>query len=501
MATPVTEAPENVPTAAPTSPSARRWWTLAGLSTASFLLALGDTALAVALPSLGRDLGLGLSGLEWVVNAYTLSLSVFLLAGGRLTDLFGPRRVFLAGLALFSVASLVSGLVESSSVLLAGRALQGLGGALVLPATLALVSASFRARERGFAFGIWAGAGAAALGIGPLFGALVTEQLGWAWIFLLNVPLGVLGLLAGRIALPVSRGRPGGGVGRGFDLAGFASSAIALFALVFGLTEVGRYGWTSPVVLGSFAGSAAAFAVFARVELAQAEPLLDLRRFGARAISGANAVMLLSTAVMCSVLFFVSLYLQTALGYSPLGTGAVFLPMTGLILVVAPLAGWLTDRIGSRAPATGGMLLIAVGLLLLSELGLRGGLGGLVSSLAVVGLGVGLVTTPITVGALADAAEHEDGVAAGLLNTSRMVGLSLGIALMGAIVAARWPGGFVADPVEASAFADGLAVAYRVNAGIALATAALAAATLAGSKPRRPARLPEHAAVAAALDR
>ncbi|MEO5576531.1 MAG: MFS transporter [Gaiellaceae bacterium] len=497
MATPATEAPENVPTAAPTLPSARRWWTLAGLSTASFLLALGDTALAVALPSLGRDLDLGLSGLEWVVNAYTLSLSVFLLAGGRLVDLFGARRVFLVGLALFSVASLVSGLVESSSVLLAGRALQGVGGALVLPATLALVSASFRARERGLAFGIWAGAGAAALGVGPLFGALVTEQLGWAWIFLLNVPLGVLGLLAGRIALPASRGRAGGG----FDLAGFAASAIALFALVFGLTEVGRYGWTSPIVLGAFAGAAVAFAAFVRIELAQPEPLLDLRRFAARPISGANAVMLLSTAVMCSVLFFVSLYLQTALGYSPLGTGAVFLPMTGLILVVAPLAGKLTDRIGSRAPATGGMLLIALGLLLLSEFGLRGGLGGLVSSLAVVGLGVGLVTTPVTVGALAGAAEHEDGVAAGLLNTSRMVGLSLGIALMGAIVAARWPGGFVADPAEASAFADGLAVAYRVNAGIALATAALAAATLAGSKPRRPARLPEHAAVAAALDR
>lgn len=485
MATPVTESPEDVPAAAPIVFSARRWWTLAGLSLASFLLTLGDTALAIALPSLGRDLGLGLSGLEWVVNAYTLSLSVFLLVGGRLADLLGSRRVFLIGMVLFTVASLVSGLAESSRLLLAGRVLQGVAGALVLPATLALVAASFRAGERGLAFGIWAGAGAAALGIGPLAGALVTEQLGWAWIFLLNVPLGLLGLLAARFAVPVSTVRRAGGI----DLAGVLASAVALFSLVFGLTEAGRSGWDSPVVLGAFAAAIAAFAAFVRVERGQREPLLDLRRFGTRAISGANAVMVLSTAVMCSVLFFVSLYLQTALNYSPLRTGFVFLPMTGLILVIAPLAGRLTDRVGSRAPAAGGMLLMALGLLLLSELGLRGGLGGLLSSLAVIGLGIGLVTTPVTVGALAGAAEHEDGVAAGLLNTSRMLGLSLGIALMGAIVAARWPGGFVTESVRPGAFADGLSVAYRVNAGIALVTAGIAAATLAGPKPRRSERL------------
>jgi MFS family permease len=195
--------------------------------------------------------------------------------------------------------------------------------------------------------------------------------------------------------------------------------------------------------------------------------------------------MLLSTAVMCSVLFFVSLYLQTARGYSPLGTGAAFLPMTGLILIVAPLAGRLTDRLGSRLPATAGMLMLALGLLLLSEFGLGGGLDGLLPSLAVVGLGVGLVTTPVTATALAGVADAEAGVAAGVLNTARMIGLTLGIALMGAIVAARWPGGFAAAPVDPDALAGGLALAYRVNAVIALATAALAAATLPGSKPRR----------------
>lgn len=455
-------------------PSSRQWWTLAGLSLASFLLTLGDTALAVALPSVGRDLDLRLSGLEWVVNAYTLSLSVLLLAGGRLADLLGDRRVFLLGLSLFSVASLVSGLAQTGWLLLAGRTLQGIAGALVLPATLALVASSFKAGGRGMALGIWSGAGAAALAVGPLAGALVTERLGWAWIFLLNAPLGVLGLVAARVALPASKPRAAGGL----DLGGLALSGTGLFALVFALTEVGRFGWGSPVVYGGFAGAAAALAAFVRIELAQAAPLLDLRRLAERAVSGANLVMLLSTAVMCSVLFFVSLYLQTALGYSPLRTGAVFLPMTGLILVVAPLAGRLTDRFGSRAPATAGMLLIALGLLLLSELGLGGDLAGLLPSLAVVGLGVGLVTTPVTVAALAGPAERE-GVAAGVLNTSRMVGLSLGIALMGAIVTARWPGGFATASTQPGKFADGLALAYRVNAGIALATAGVAAATLA----------------------
>lgn len=465
---------------APNAPSARRWSTLAGLSLASFLLTLGDTALAVALPSLGRDLGLTISELEWVVNAYTLALAVFLLTGGLLTDRLGGRRVITLGLTLFIAASLISGLANSGWLLLVGRTLQGVAGALVLPATLALVAASFRSGGRGLALGILSGATAAALTLGPLAGALVTERLGWAWIFLLNVPLGAMSMIAVRVALPASLPRPTGRL----DLAGLGASAAAIFALGFALTEVGSAGWGSPVVLGGIAVGAAALVVFVRVELTQTAPLVDLRRFTARAISGANAVMLLSTAVMCSVLFFVSLYLQTARGYSPLETGATFLPMTGLILVVAPIAGRLSDRFGSRTPATAGMLLIAFGLLLLSEFGLSGGLDGLLPSLAVIGLGVGLVTTPVTAAALGDAADGEFGIAAGVLNTSRMVGLTLGIALMSAIVATRWPGGFASAPGDPGGFVSGLALAYRINAGIALATAGLAAATLGGSRPR-----------------
>ncbi len=350
-----------------------------------------------------------------------------------------------------------------------------------MPASLALVAASFRPGGRGFALGIWAGAGAAALALGPLAGALVTERLGWAWIFLLNVPLGALSLLVARLALPPASTRSTAGI----DLAGLATSATAILALGLALTEAGRSGWDSPLVLGGLIGGAVALAIFVRVELTQTTPLVDVRRFSTRAVSGANGVMLLSTAVMCSVLFFVSLYLQTARGYSPLETGAAFLPMTGLILVVAPIAGRLTDRFGSRMPATAGMLLIALGLLLLSEFGLGGALDGLLPSLAVIGLGVGLVTTPLTAAALGGSADDEAGVAAGILNTARMVGLTLGIALMSAIVAARWPGGFATTPTSPGGLADGLALAYRVNAGIALATAGLAAATLPGVKAAR----------------
>jgi MFS family permease len=250
---------------------------------------------------------------------------------------------------------------------------------------------------------------------------------------------------------------------------------------VFALTEAPRYGWTSPTVVLSFAVFVAAITWFVRRERSQDAPLVDPAHLARRAVWGANATMLLATAVMCSVLFFVSLYLQLGLDYSPLATGAVFLPMTGLILVVAPLAGRLADRIGDRAPATAGMATTAIGLALLAILGLEGGLGWLVPALALVGLGVGLVTTPVTAAALTGAPTEETGIAAGVLNTSRMVGLSLGITIMSALVAAQWPGGLENASVRADEFADGLALAFLINAVLAAATTLLAAITLPAS--------------------
>ncbi len=471
------------------SASRREWLGLGALALVSFLLTFDDTALSVALPSIGRDLRLGLTGLEWVVNAYTLALAGLLLAGGWLADALGSRRVFLWGLVVFSAASVGAGLAPTGLLLIGARVLQGGGAALIMPATLAIISNTFPARQRGLAIGIWAGVSAAGLAIGPLLGAALTQSLGWGSIFLINVPLGALGLACGRAILVESRPTARR---RHFDLAGMLASGATLFALVFALTEGMSYGWASPLVLGSFASAAVGLVVFIRIEQRRDEPLLELTLFRSRNLSGANAVSLLSTAVMCGIFFFVSLYLQIVRGYTAIEAGAVFLPMTLLICLVAPAAGRVSDRTGRRLPAASGMAVLAGGLLLLSGLGAKSGLGALLPGLMLSGFGIGLTTAPVTTAALDFAPIDEAGVRAGILNTSRMIGLALGIALMGAIVTARWPGGLAGAATDPRAFVSGLSVAFLVNAAIALVAATLAAITIAGGRARIQSREREH---------
>lgn len=478
---PATEAVE--PRSAPVRRTAgREWSTLGALALTSFVLNVEDTAIAVALPTLARDLGLGLSALEWVVNAYTVAIAGLLLAGGRMADVLGTRRVLLGGVALLTGASLVAGLAASGAVLIGARAAQGAGAALILPATLAIVVTVFTERRRGVALGIYAGAGAAALALGPLVGAVVSEALGWRWIFLLNVPLGILGFLAVALALPKRARRHRRA---GMDIPGLTLGAVGLLLLVFALSAGGRYGWTSIPVTALFAGSALALVLFGQVERRGKAPLITPGTFRSRRTAGANAAMLLSTSVMCSVFFFVSLYLQTVAGYSPLSAGATFLPMTLLIVAVAPLAGRTSDRVGPRLPATAGLLLLAIGLGLLTGLDVEVDPWRLLPALAVVGLGVGLSTTPITAAALDGLPEGEAGMAAGILNTSRMIGLTLGIAVMGAIVAASWPGGYAEVDISREAFVSGLSDAFWVNTPIAALTAVVAAFTLPGAPARR----------------
>jgi EmrB/QacA subfamily drug resistance transporter len=465
--------------AVPATASKRKWLGLGALALVSFLLTLDDTALSVALPSIGRELGLGLSGLEWVVNAYTVSLAALLLAGGRLADSLGSRRVFLAGLAVFTIASLAAGLAPTGLMLIAARVVQGGGAALLMPATLAIISSTFPAPQRGMAIGVWAGVSAGGLAIGPLLGAALTESFGWGSIFLVNVPVGALGLAFGRAILPESGAAAGR---RRFDLAGMLVAGAALLALLFALTEGMSYGWASPLVLGSFASAAVGLVVFVRLEQRREDPLLELSLFRSRNLSGANAVSLLSTAVMCGIFFFISLYLQIVRGYTAIEAGAAFLPMTLLICLVAPVAGRISDRTGRRLPAALGMAVLAGGLLLLSDLGAKSGLGALLPGLMLSGFGIGLTTAPVTTAALDFAPIDEAGVRAGILNTSRMIGLAIGIALMGAIVTARWPGGLAGAATDPRAFVNGLSVAFLVNAVIALAAAALAAITIAGGR-------------------
>lgn len=471
-----------------------RWRVLATVAIASFLVLLDDTAVAIALPAIGRDLDLGLAGLEWVINIYTVSFAVLTLAGGSLTDRFGARSIFLGGLVAFTGVSLLAGLSSSGAILLGMRAAQGAAAALIGPSALALLVMSFSGTRRGLALGVWSGVSATALAVGPLAGALLTDAFGWRSIFFLNLPLGVAMLFLARAALPTRRPalQPSGR--SRVDMVGLAASAVALFALVFGLTQANTYGWGSIWLWGMLVLAAAGVAIFIVAERRSAAPLLDLSLFRIPDFLAANVLALLSLAVMCSVFFFLSLYLQLAGGSSAVRAGVVLLPMTVFIAVVAPLAGWLVPRVGARLLIAGGMALAAAGLVLLAGVDPDSGPWQLLPGLLVTGLGLGLATSPITTAAMDRVPDERSGIAAATLNIFRMVGLSLGVAVMGAIVAAQWPGDVVRSAVSPVAFSSGIATGFGVNAVLAAAGAGLALVAIrtptSGARPAVPTELP-----------
>ncbi len=451
----------------------RKWWTLGALSFALFMIMLDNTVVNVALPSIQRDLGIGLSELEWTVNAYALTFAVFMLTGGKLADFLGRRRIFLLGLAIFTVSSFLCGLATSGEMLIGARTLQGIGAALMMPATLSIISATFPPHQRGMAIGVWAGVSAMALAIGPLIGGLITEHIDWSWIFFVNVPIGVLGLIVGRLVIDESRDTS---AEQRLDLPGLVASGVGLFALTFALIEANSYGWTDPVIIGLFVLSAVSIVAFVLLERHQRSPLLDLSLFRSSTFAGANVVALLTTLAMFGVFFFMSIYMQNILGYSATKTGAAFLPMTILIILIAPVAGKSSDRIGSRALMTTGMLLLATSLVLFSRLGLDSTFWDILPGLILGGFGIALVMTPMTAAALGSVPVEKSGVGSGVLNTFRQVGGALGIAVMGAIVASYVDlSGGRPDP---SSFIDGFQAALRVSAGFALLGAVIAFATI-----------------------
>ncbi len=468
----------------------KKWWTLGALSFALFMIMLDNTVVNVALPSIQRDLGIGLSELEWTVNAYALTFAVLMLTGGKLADFMGRRRVFLVGLAIFTVASLLCGLATSGEILIAARTVQGAGAALMLPATLSIISATFPPHQRGMAIGIWAGVSAMALAIGPLIGGLLTEHVDWSWIFFVNVPVGVLGFVIGRLVIQESRDTS---EEQRLDLPGLAASAVGLFALTFGLIEANSFGWSDPVIVGLFVLAAVALAVFVWLERHQRTPMLDLSLFRSGTFAGANVVALLVTLAMFGVFFFMSIYMQNVLGYSAVRTGAAFLPMTLLIILVAPAAGKLSDRVGSRWLMTAGMTLVTVSLVVFSRLDAGSGFWDFFPGLVVGGLGIATVMTPMTAAALGSVPVAKSGVGSGVLNTFRQVGGALGIAVMGAIVAAYvdLDGGGPPDP---GSFIDGFQTALRVGAGFALLGAFVAAATVRSHRDLDSAEMAEAAA-------
>jgi EmrB/QacA subfamily drug resistance transporter len=358
-------------------------------------------------------------------------------------------------------------------MLIAARTVQGIGAALMMPATLSIISATFPVHQRGMAIGIWAGVSAMALAIGPLVGGLLTEHIDWSWIFFINVPIGVVAIVAARLLIRESRDTS---ADQRLDIPGLLTSAVALFALTFALIEANDYGWTSPAILSLFAVAGVGLVAFVLLELHQRSPMIDVSLFRNGTFAGANIVALLVFLAMFGVFFFVSLYVQGILGYSPVQAGALFLPMTVLIMFVAPVAGKLSDHIGSRWLIVSGMLLLVGHLLWLSTLGIDSNFWDILPALILGGLGMSLTMTPATAAAIGSVPVAKAGVGSGVLNTFRQVGGALGIAIMGAIVAAQihTPPGAPGFPDQ---FMDGFSMALRVAALIAL-TGAIAAAAL-----------------------
>ena len=462
----------------------RRWWVLAAVAVAWFLVLADDTAVAIALPPMGRELGLGLSGLEWVVNLYTLTFAAATLCGGMLADRYGRRRLFLTGLIVFALFSLAAAAAPSGAALIALRAGQGAGAALMGPAALALLLGAFAGRSRALALGVWSGVGAAALAGGPLVGALLTAGPGWRSIFWINAPLGALVWAVSRRALPAEPPPPRAGR---LDIPGAAASAAAMAALVYALTRANSLGWSSITLWALLAGAAFALILFALIERRASAPLLDpalLRR--ANFLAG-NLLAMTTLAVMCSVFFFLSLYLQLAAGASALRAGLALLPLTLLGAAVAPAAGYLVPRVGARALISAGLALTCAGLLILAGIAPGWAARQLQPGLLITGLGLALATTPITTAALGEIPERHAGAASAALSAFRTLGLSLGIAVMGAIVAAQWPGDLIRTRPTGAAFTRGIADGLRINAAIAAAAAILAVAAIRHTRtPRQP---------------
>jgi EmrB/QacA subfamily drug resistance transporter len=444
----------------------KKWWTLAAVSFGLFMIMLDNTVVNVALPSIQRDLGVGLSELEWIVSGYALTFAALMLIGGKLADAYGRRLLFVVGIAVFTLASLACGLATTGDMLIAARVAQGAGAALMNPATLSIIAATFPPRERGTAIGIWAGVSALALAIGPLVGGLLTDHASWHWIFFVNVPVGILGIAASFLLIDESRDP----THERLDLPGLVTSAIGLFALTYGLIEANSYGWGSARIVGAFAVAAVSLASFVALERRQRAPMLDLTLFRNRTYVGANLVVLFVALAMFGVFFFVSLYMQNVLGFSAVQTGAAFLPMTILIILVAPQAGRLSDRWGSRGLMTAGMLLVSAQLLYFSRLGADSTFWTLLPGLVLGGVGMAMTMTPSAAAATRAVPVAKAGVGAAVLNACRQVGGSVGIALMGAIMASQ-----LATPPTIESFMRGFERSLLVAAGIALAGAFLAA--------------------------
>ncbi len=457
----------------------RRWSALALIVTAQFMVILDVAIVNVALPSIQSDLGFSQDNLQWVISAYAILFGGVLLLGGRLADLLGRRRLFIGGLGLFALTSLLCGLAWNESSLIGFRALQGLGGALLAPAALALLMTTFaEGRDRNLALGIYGAASGSGAAAGVLLGGVLTSYLSWSWIFFVNVPVGVAAALLAPVILRESRPDLGH---RHFDLRGATSVTAGLMLFVYGLTRGTSDGWTSTVTLASLIGSVALLAAFVVFEARSPWPLLPLRLFRLRTLAASNAAMLIIGAVTFSEFFLLTLYLQDVLGYSAIESGVAFVGFAGTVVVMSNVAQVIVGRVGVRATLTAGFLISALSLGILARLPLGGHyFWDLFPAFVLGGAGIGLSFVPVTIGGLAGVERADAGVASGLINTSRQIGGAIGIAVATAIAAATTHGHGV-DAAD-----HGYRVALFAMTGLLLVGAAVAGTLIRPERAERP---------------
>jgi EmrB/QacA subfamily drug resistance transporter len=449
-----------------TAPDPRRWQALALVCVAFFMTVLDVSIVNVALPSIKRSLDVSDVTLQWVLVAYTITFGGFLLLGGRAADLLGRRRMFMVGMLLFSVASLVCGLANSIGVLIAARTVQGLGAAIVSPATLAIITTTFEeGAERNKALGIWGAMGGSGAAAGVLFGGILTKYLGWEWIFFVNVPVGAIVLSLTR---PVVRESRAEGI-RGFDAGGAVTVTGGLALLVYAISKAPDVGWATGRTIGLLIGAGVLLLAFAAIETRHRQPLVPFRIFRTKTLAGANVAGFLLGAVIFANFFVLTLYVQQVLGWGALKTGVTFLATAGTTIPVAGLAQALVTRIGVRPVLTVGLALIAGAMFFYAQVPVHASYAAdLLPGYLMMGFGLAFSFIPVSIAALAGVQHHESGLASGLINTSQQIGGALGVAIASTVAFTHMKTLLASHHSPAEALTSGFALSFWVLGGLGI---------------------------------
>jgi EmrB/QacA subfamily drug resistance transporter len=450
----------------------RKWLALALLSVVQFMVVLDIAIVNVALPSIQVDLGFSQENLQWVISAYALVFGGFLLLGGRAADLLGRRRIFLAGVVVFTAASLLAGLAWSEASLISARALQGLGAAIITPAALSILSVTFaEGRDRNIALGVWGAVGGFGAAAGVLLGGILTDALSWEWIFFVNVPVGVIAFALAPVLLTESRDARV----KTFDVPGAVLVTGGLSLLVYAITEAGRDGWLAGQTIAFFVTSFALLAAFVGWELRHPEPLMRFGILRTKTVAGANVAGFIMGTALFSMFLMLTLYMQQVLGYSALKTGVAYLAVAGTAIIWSAVAAQLVTRIGVKPVLTVGMTMLTGGLIYFTQVSVGGSyLGDLLPGFLLIGIGIGFSFVPISIAALAGVQPAEAGLASGLINTSQQIGGALGIAALSTIATSQTSDAVASGSAVDVALVDGFTAAFL--AGVIIAGLGIVAA-------------------------